>query len=416
MEIGDQELGVRNMGAARSTQHVDYGTMDDFIAVESTHTSGAYPKRPIALVRGQGARVWDAQGHEYIDCMSGHGVANLGHCHPVVTKAIQEQAATLVTCSESLYNDQRALLLAELTACVLGELKRVFLCNSGAEAVEGAIKIARLFTGRAGIVATKRGFHGRTLGALSATWNQKYRQPFEPLIPRFSHVPFNDLEAMDQAISDDTAAVLVEVVQGEGGVRPGDADYFQGLRRLCTEGGTLLILDEIQTGLGRTGRWFAYEHLDIMPDVLCLGKALGGGLPMGAVIWRETLGTLPTGVHGSTFGGNPLACAASRAVLQVMADENLPERAARQGEWLMAGLRAIQSPLVREVRGLGLMVGVELRRRVTPFLKALMGRGVLALPAGPTVLRFLPPLVIQDKELETVLEVIQDVLKEGNRE
>jgi acetylornithine/LysW-gamma-L-lysine aminotransferase len=176
------------------------------------------------------------------------------------------------------------------------------------------------------------------------------------------------------------------------------------------------MLDEIQTGLGRTGRWFAYERLDILPDVLCLGKALGGGLPMGAVVWRETLGTLPTGVHGSTFGGNPLACAASRAVLRVLVDENLPARAARQGEWLMAGLRAIQSPLVREVRGLGLMVGVELRRRVTPFLKALMGRGVLALPAGPTVLRFLPPLVIQEKELEIVLEAVRDVLREGSGE
>jgi acetylornithine/LysW-gamma-L-lysine aminotransferase len=394
-----------------------YATNEEILAVENAHTSGAYPKRPVAIVRGQGARVWDADGREYIDCMAGHGVANLGHCHPAVTAAIQAQAATLVTCSETLYNDQRAALLAELAARTPGDLKRIFLCNSGAEAVEGAIKVARLLTGRTGIVATMRGFHGRTLGALSATWDEKYRKPFLPLVPGFSHVPFNDLEAMAAAVADDTAGVLVEVVQGEGGVRPADADYLQGLRRLCDERGKLLIVDEVQTGLGRTGRWFACQHADLVPDVLCLGKTLGGGIPMGAVVWRETLGTLPEGVHGSTFGGNPLACAAGRAVLRVLADEDLPGRATHLGERLMADLRAVNSPLVREVRGRGLLVGVELRQRVTPVLKALMERGVLALPAGPTVLRLLPPLVIEEADLETVVEAIADVLKEvGSRE
>lgn len=403
------------MHAIRNTQHAvrntQFATTNEITTLEDIHTSGAYPKRPIALVRGQGARVWDADGREYIDCIAGHGVASLGHCHPAVTAAIQEQSELLVTCSEVFYNDQRAGLLAELTAHIPGDLNRVFLCNSGAESVEGAVKVARLFTGRSGVVATMRGFHGRTLGALSATWNEKYRKPFAPLVPGFSHVPFNDLEAMEKAITDDTAAVLVEVVQGEGGVRPGDADYFRGLRRLCDDRGALLIVDEIQTGLGRTGCWFAFEHVDITPDVLCLGKALGGGLPMGAVVWRETLGTLPTGVHGSTFGGNPLVCAASRAVLHTLADEDLPARAARLGQEFMAGLRAIQSPLVREVRGWGLIVGIELRQRVTPVLKELMERGVLALPAGPTVLRFLPPLVIEEAELQLVLETLRDVLR-----
>jgi acetylornithine/LysW-gamma-L-lysine aminotransferase len=395
--------------ALRSTQ---YATMDDIITLEDAHTSGAYPKRPIALVRGQGARVWDADGREYIDCIAGHGVASLGHCHLAVTAAIQAQAELLVTCSETLYNDQRAALMAELAAHVPGDLSRAFLCNSGAEAVEGAIKVTRLLTGRPGVIATMRGFHGRTLGALSATWNEKYRKPFAPLVPGFSHVPFNDLEAMSECITEDTAAVLVEVVQGEGGVRPGDADYFRGLRRLCDERGALLIVDEIQTGLGRTGRWFAYEHVGITPDVLCLGKALGGGLPMGAVLWREALGTLPTGVHGSTFGGNPLVCAASRSVLRTLAEEDLPARAARLGQEFIAGLRATESPLVREVRGWGLMVGVELRQRVTPVLRELMARGVLALPAGPTVVRFLPPLVIEEAELQVVLETMQDVLND----
>ena len=390
--------------------------MQDIIATEQTYTSGVYPKREIALVRGKGVRVWDAEGREYIDCITGHGVANVGHCHPTVTAAIQEQAATLVTASEAVYNDQRAALLAELTARTPGDLNRVFLCNSGTEAVEGAIKFARYFTGRPGIIAAMRGFHGRTMGALSATWNPKYREPFLPLVPGFSHVPYNDLEAVAKAITPDTAAILIEVVQGEGGVRPADEDYLRGLRELCDERKVLLVADEIQTGIGRTGRWFACDHVGLVPDLLCVGKALGGGVPMGAVVFRERWGTMPVKTHGSTFGGNPLACAASRAVLRVMADEDLPARAGRLGERLMADLRAIQSPLVREVRGRGLMVGIELRQRVTPLLKALMEKGILALPAGTTVLRLLPPLVIEEADLDTVVNTIAQVLAETEAE
>jgi acetylornithine/LysW-gamma-L-lysine aminotransferase len=385
-------------------------TQEGIIALEDAYTSGVNLKRPLAIVRGQGARLWDAEGNEYIDCTSGHGVANLGHCHPAVTEAIQAQAARLVTISEVFYNDQRAALLEELVERLPGDLRRVFLCNSGTEAVEGAIKAGRLFTARPGIVATMRAFHGRTLGALSATWDKKYREPFQPLLPGFSHVPYGNLDAMAAAVGDDTAAVLVELVQGEGGVHPGDAAYFAGLRRLCDERGALLVVDEIQTGFGRTGRWFACQHFDLLPDIICLGKAIGGGVPMGAFAWRAGLGTLPEKSHGSTFGGNPLACAAARAVLRVMAEEELPARAARLGRRLLENLRAIESPLVREVRGLGLMVGVELRVRVTPTLKALMERGVLALPAGPTVLRLLPPLVIAEEELEAVSLAIGEVL------
>jgi acetylornithine/LysW-gamma-L-lysine aminotransferase len=388
-------------------------TQEEIIALEDTYTSGANPKRPLAIVRGQGARLWDAEGNEYIDCTAGHGVANLGHCHPAVTAALQAQAARLVTLSEALYNDQRAALLEELAGRLPGDLRRIFLCNSGTEAIEGAIKASRLFTGRPGVVATMRAFHGRTMGALSATWNKKYRQPFEPLLPGFSHVPYNNLDAMTDAVGDDTAAVLVEIVQGEGGVHPGDAAYFAGLRRLCDERGALLVVDEIQTGFGRTGRWFACEHFDLLPDIICLGKSIGGGLPMGAFAWRAGLGPMPEKSHGSTFGGNPLACAVSRAVLRVMAGEELPARAARLGQRLLEGLRAIESPLVREVRGLGLMVGVELRVRVTPTLKGLMERGVLALPAGKTVLRLLPPLVIAEEDLEAVVAAIGEVLADG---
>ncbi len=387
-------------------------TNETIIAAEDAHTSGAYPKRPVALIRGRGAHVWDADGREYIDCAAGHGVANVGHCHPAVTAAIQEQAATLVTSPETFYNDRRAALLDTLTARTPGDLDRVFLCNSGAEAVEGALKAARLFTGRTGIVAAMRGFHGRTMGALSATWNKAYREPFDPLVPGVTHVPFDNLDALDGAINEDTAAVLVEIVQGEGGVRPASDGYFAALADLCHARGALLIVDEVQTGLGRTGRWFACEHEGVVPDILCLGKALGGGVPMGAVVWRDRLGELPAGSHGSTFGGNPLACAASLAVLGVLDEEDLPARAADLGERLIADLRALDNPVIREVRGRGLMVGVDLRVRVTPVLKSLMERGVLALPAGSTVLRLLPPLVIDEGDLDTVCNAIVGALDE----
>jgi len=387
--------------------------MQEIIALEDRHTSGLNVKRPIALVRGQGALVWDADGRAYIDCMTGHGVATLGHCHPEVTAAIQAQAATLVACSEAVYNDQRAALMEELTHHTPGDLKRVFLCNSGAESIEAAIKFARFFTGRTDVVAAMRGFHGRTMGALSATWNSKYRDPFLPLVPGFHHVPFNNLAAMENALTDQTAAVIIEVIQGEGGVHPADPAYLEGLRALCTQRGVLLIIDEVQTGMGRTGRWFACEHFGVLPDILCLGKALGGGVPMGAVIWREALGTLPAGIHGSTFGGNPLACAASRAVVRVMERDNLPTRAARLGEKLLTDLRTIRSPLIREVRGRGLMVGVELRQRATQVLRALMGHGVLAMPAGSTVVRLLPPLVIEEEQLAQVVEAMAQALSDA---
>ena len=380
------------------------------IELERQFTSGVYPKRDVAIVRGEGVRVWDAEGRAYIDCVAGHGVANLGHCHPKVVEAIAQQARTLITCPEVFYNDRRAELLSRLSARLPGGLNRVFLCNSGAEAVEGAIKFARLSTGRPGIVATMRGFHGRTLGALSATWERKYRAPFEPLVPAFSHVPFNNLDRMAQAVSDDTAAVLVEIVQGEGGVRPGPAEYFQGLRKLCDARGALLIVDEVQTGFGRTGRWFAVEHAGIVPDLMCLGKAIAGGVPMGAVAIGPAVAELPAGTHGSTFGGNPLACAAAVAALEAYQREGLIQRSAEMGRHLLERLQNVESPLIREVRGLSLMIGIELKTRVTPVLQDLMGRGVLALPAGPTVLRLLPPLVISREEVDAVVEAVSAAL------
>ena len=389
--------------------------MDNILAVEDRFASGLMAKRPVALVRGLGATVWDGDGRAYIDCMAGHGVASVGHCHPRVTAAISAQAATLVTCSEAVYNDQRAAFLKALAARTPGDLNHFYLCNSGAEAVEAAIKFARVLTGKPGIIATKRGFHGRTMGALSATWNPKYREPFLPLVPGFKHVAYDNLDAMAEAIDDKTAAVIVEPIQGEGGVYPASDAYLLGLVELCHARGALLIADEVQSGLGRTGKWFACDHSGIVPDILCLGKALAGGIPMGATVWRESLGTLPTGIHGSTFGGNPLACAAGQAVLEVLEEENLPSRAATLGLEMQNRLESMDSRMVRCVRGKGLMLGVDLRQRVTPILRALMEAGVLALPAGPTVLRLLPPLVITEEQLDVVAAAVEHALSASPR-
>ncbi|MGQ9682409.1 MAG: aspartate aminotransferase family protein [Anaerolineae bacterium] len=380
------------------------------IEVERQHTSGLYPKRDVVIVRGLGARVCDAAGREYIDCVGGHGVAIVGHCHPRVVAAVRSQAEQLITCPEIFYNNRRAELLARLAALAPAGLTRAFLCNSGTEAVEAALKFARLATGRPGIVAAMRGFHGRTFGALAATWEPKYRDPFLPLVPEFSHVPFDNLERLEQAVGDGTAAVLLEVVQGEGGVRPCSPGYIRGALDICRSRGALLIVDEVQTGCGRTGRLWACEHEGVAPDLLCLGKGLAGGVPMGAVLIGERIPPLPQGVHGSTFGGNPLACAAALATLDSIVGEELPERAARLGAWLLERLQAIPSSRIREVRGRGLMVGIELKEKVQPYLVALQERGVLALPAGPTVLRLLPPLVIEEGDLEQVVAAIKAVL------
>ncbi|WP_069802943.1 [LysW]-lysine hydrolase [Thermogemmatispora onikobensis] len=384
--------------------------------LERLHTSGVYNKRPVEIVRGEGALLWDARGRCYIDCAAGHGVANIGHGRAEIAAALAAQAQRLITCPESVYNDVRARLLERLAQLMPSGLQRFFLCNSGAEAVEGAIKFARLATGRPGIIATLRGFHGRTFGALSATWERSYREPFAPLVPEIRHVRYNDLAALERAIDDQTAAVLIELVQGEGGVHVADATYVRELARLCQERGILLIVDEVQTGCGRTGRFLACEHYGLQPDLLCLAKGIAGGLPMGVVALGERViasGRLTPGTHGSTFGGNPLVCAAALETLDIIEREELAERAARLGQHALERLRALQSPLIREVRGLGLLLGVELRTRVQPYLEALLERGVLALPAGPNVIRLLPPLVISEEQLDQALDCLAEVLQAG---
>jgi len=385
--------------------------MKELCQKEIAYESGFNQKRPIALVRGKGARVWDAQGREYIDCIGGHGVAIVGHANPQVAEAVAAQARKLLVCPGSFCNDVRAELLTELMRIAPAGIARAFLCNSGAEAVEAALKIARLVTGRKRLVAAMRGFHGRTLGALSVTWRREYREAFEPLIPEVSFVPYNDIAALEEALSGgDVAGVILEVVQGEGGVIVGEGEYLRAVQGLCRKNGTLFIVDEVQTGFGRTGRMFACEHHGLEPDLLCLAKGIAGGVPMGAVLIHERLGKMPPRKHGSTFGGSPLACAAALAAIRFILKERLPQRAAELGAYFMEKLRGIDSPAIREVRGLGLMVGVELKERAGPYLSELAERGILALSAGATVIRFLPPLVISREELDQVVAALSEVL------
>ena len=376
---------------------------------ERRYALEVFPKRDVTIVRGRGAEVWDDRGRRYIDCVAGIGVASVGHANPAVAEALAAQARTLVTCPGIFYNDVRARLLEKLASVAPQGLSRGFLCNSGAEAVEAAIKFARLATGRTGIVSAVRGFHGRTLGALSATYRKEYREPFEPLVPDFSFTPFNNPGKLREAVGADTAAVLIEPVQGEGGIRPASAEYLLAAREICDETGALLVLDEIQTGFCRTGRMFACERHGVVPDMLCLAKGIAGGVPLGAVLANDRIRP-PPGRHGTTFGGNPLACAAALAAIDFMEAERLGERAEQLGARFRERFEARLPARVRAVRQVGLMIGVELREACGPYIEALAERGVLALAAGTTVIRLLPPLVIAEEQIDEVTEVLAGVL------
>ena len=382
----------------------------DAHALELRHGAGFVVPREITFVRGEGAHLFDSNGREYIDAAAAHGAASLGHAHPRVRAALERQAGRLMLTTPSFANDERAAYLAELSAQLPEGMQRLFLCNSGTEAIEGALKIARLASGREGVVACVRGFHGRTLGALSTTWEPRYRDAFLPWLQPVQHVPYDQCEALEAAVDETTAAVVLEVVQGEGGVRPASSEFLRAAERLARERGALLIVDEVQTGFGRTGRLFAVEHAPVRADLIALSKGIAAGFPMGAVAIGERIPALPAGAHGSTFGGNPLACAVARETLAVLLEEQLPARAARLGADFLARLQRIEDPRVREVRGLGLMVGVELRVPSAAIVKGLLERDIVALAAGRNVLRFLPPLVIEAQDLERVADALEEVL------
>ena len=378
-----------------------------------------YSKYPITIVKGKGALLWDKEGKEYIDFMGGYGVSIIGHCHPRVVNAIKEQCEKLITCHGSLYNDKRAEFLEKIVNITPKTLEKAFLCNSGAESVECALKLALKYTGKTEVVAMKRGYHGKTLGALSATWNMKYRKPFRQVIhPNVKFVPFGDAEALREIVSNNTAAVIVEPIQGEGGVNIPPNGYLTEVQEICREKDVLLIVDEIQTGLGRTGKLWACQHWKVEPDVMCLAKGIAGGVPMGVTLARrEVMDSLKVGEHTSTFGGNPLACAAASATIDVLISEKLPERAAELGNFFIEELRGLQGEfkVVRDVRGLGLMVGLESRFDVYNILMKALNYGLILLYAGRNVLRFLPPLVISREQIQGGITVLRELLTEEEK-
>ena len=383
--------------------------MTDYKALEHDYGIALQAKRDLVAVRGKGACLYDEAGREYLDFAAGIAVASLGHCHPQLVAAIAQQAETLITCPNIMYNDVRSQLLKKLVEVTPSALTRAYLCNSGAETIEAALKFARLHTGRTNFVSAMRGFHGRTMGAVSATYTPKYREPFQPLIPGFDYVPYNKIEKLDAVVNDNTAAVLLELVQGEGGVNPIQAEYITAVRKICSERGALLIIDEIQTGFCRTGKFFACEHFDLQPDILCVAKAMGGGVPIGATLISDAIKIEP-GLHGTTFGGNPLACAAALAAIDVYQSDNLAQRAAELGAYFEAELKIEDLSKVRALRRMGLMIGIELKQKVQETLAQLLDAGIIALPAGPNVIRMLPPLIVEKAQIDRVVAVLRELL------
>jgi acetylornithine/LysW-gamma-L-lysine aminotransferase len=345
--------------------------------------------------------------------MTNYGVNLLGHAHAIVTDAIKQQASLLTNAHQSFDTPKREEFLDALAAFLPPSLSRISFANSGAEAVEAAMKYTRVATGRTGIIATHRAYHGRTFGALSATSDAKYRDPFMPMLAGVRHVPFDNLPAMAEAIDDSVAAVIIEPIQGEGGIRVPADGYLKGLRELCTANGALLICDEIQTGF-RTGAPLAFTREGIVPDILCLSKSIANGLPIGVTIVTEAVSErVPKGSHGGTFSGNPLVCAAGVATLQVLADEGLHAQAGERGERFQQRVRGLGLSQIREVRGRGLLLAVELKKPATPVIRAMQERGVLVLPAGGTVIRFLPSILIQDAQLDEGVDALAEALRQA---
>lgn len=377
---------------------------------ERDHSLPLYAKREIALVRGEGAYLYDSDGKRYLDAMSNYGVAVLGHADPEFTAALADQLATLSTCHQSFYNDQRAALLEKIATISPAELQRAFLSNSGAEAIEAALKFARATTGRTSVVAAKRGYHGRTLGALSATADVKYRKPFEPLPIPATHVSFGDLEALDAAVDENTSAIILEPIQGEAGIYPATIDYLKGAREIATRKGALLIADEIQSGF-RTGAPFVSVAVGVIPDIIATAKAVANGFPIGLTLTTDAISeAMPGGAHGTTFGGNPLACRAAVVTLNALEERGLYARAESLGAQIIERIEGIGSPKVRQVRGKGFMIGLEMKERVTPTLRGLQEAGVLALTASSTSLRFLPPMIWEQQQVDELIATLEVVL------
>jgi len=386
---------------------------------EDQFIGNLYQRFPINISRGKGARVWDNEGREYIDCMAGYGVALVGHCNNRVVEAIKNQSEKLIVCHMSAYNDTRLRFLEKLSSISPKGLSKVAFSNSGAESVEAALKFARKYTGKAGIIAMTGGYHGKTLGALSVTYNEKYRKPFMPLLDYVKFVPYNDRANLDNEIDDSVGTVILEPIQGETGIIIPPDGLLQKIRQICTNRRIVLIYDEIQSGLGRTGKMWAGEHWNTTPDIMCLAKGVGGGIPMALTLAKpEIIDAMKIGEHSSTFAGNPIACTAASAAVDALVEDKLVQNACSIGKYFKDGLMRLKDThkIVRDVRGLGLMLAVELRFDVRDVLLDGIKNGILMLYSGRNIIRLLPPLVIDESMVSSALEKIDKILtKEEDR-
>ena len=373
-----------------------------------------FKRYPLTFDHGKGSHIWDVEGNEYIDMLGGIAVNSIGHCHPKVVKAIQDQAAKLIHISNFYLSEPQVMLSKKLVE--LSGLDRVFFTNSGAESVEGAIKIARKYAhsiGKGGnIISFENSFHGRTLATI-ASGKKAYKKGFEPIPQGFFQVPFNNIKTLKKAADNNTAAIIIEPIQGEGGVNVADKIFLEALRTFCNEQRIVLIFDEIQCGIGRTGKMFAKEHFGVAPDIMTLAKALGSGVPIGAILSNEKVSSaIEFGDHGTTFGGNPLVCAASLATIEVIESENLMQQAEEKGKWIVAKILSFENPDIKEIRGKGLMIGVEFNFETKPLVLKMLENGVLANATSDKVLRLVPPLNISYEDLEKAMEILEKSLKE----
>ncbi len=387
---------------------------------EDQYLGNLYQRFPVTIEKALGSHVWDTDNNEYIDCMGGYGVALVGHRNERVVNAIKSQIEKVITVHSSFYNKTREEFLQTLIGIAPAGLSQVHLNNSGAESVEAGIKFARKFTGRKGMVAMKGSYHGKSMGALSLTFSPKYRESFQPLLEKVTFSPYGDIDALQTAVDKDTAFVILEPIQGESGIHVPSDGFLQDVRKICDENGSLLVFDEIQSGLGRTGRMWASEHWETTPDIMCLAKGIAGGVPMGVTLVRpDILSVMKKGEHSSTFGGNPLACAAGTATLQALIQDGLIENAKNMGEKFFRGLNDLKSKhkIIREVRGRGLMIGIELKFEVKDILMEGIKKGLLLLYSGRNILRLLPPLVMSDEDVTKSLQILDELLtnEEGRR-
>ena len=387
---------------------------------EDQYLGNLYQRFPVTIEKGLGSHVWDTDNKEYIDCMGGYGVALVGHRNERVVNAIKNQLEKIITVHSSLYSKTREEFLENLMKITPKGLSQVHLNNSGAESIEAAIKFARKFTGKKGMVAMNGSYHGKSLGALSLTFNPKYRKSFQPLVDKVSFSPYGDIDGLQNTIDSDTAFVILEPIQGESGIHVPPDGFLQKVRKICDENEILLIFDEIQSGLGRTGRMWASEHWETSPDILCLAKGIAGGVPMGATLVKpDILSVMNKGEHSSTFGGNPLSCSAGTATIQALTQDGLIDNAEKMGKKFRDGLNILKSKhsIIREIRGKGLMIGIELKFEVKDILLEGIKKGVLLLYSGRNILRLLPPLVITDDDVTKSLEILDELLtnEEGRR-